>query len=314
MVNWSPNIQGLRMHAEIFARFMFTTHLLSSSPSISLSTLTRNRCSYRCTQVAYYFANRMVRLIVFLGPIAASLCGIAVDADRRCIRFTKIRRSILEGKSILFRTKCGKKDEPPAKISNTKMKKKHSNNNMSSSSQTKADSFVNDPRRALSKIYRAFLFVPFAALVSWPREICHQLASFMKYSRWLKVCLYHPSCSKVNSKTAASFSFAITWTPTSGYEKTPRKTLGSWPGGITATKSLASPTVPRSRMATRGTMNTLPTWREHSPLQKTKRTTSSATWQITSSCGPAAAPTIWQNPHISSALAPASARKAAPWT
>ena len=27
-----------------------------------------------------------------------------------------------------------------------------------------------------------------------------------------------------------------------------------------------------------------------------------------------AAPTIWQNPHISSALAPASARKAAPWT
>ena len=57
---------------------------------------------YAC--VAYYFANRMVRLIIFLGPIAASLCGIGVgyavdDLHKICKKYA-VR--YLEGKSILF--------------------------------------------------------------------------------------------------------------------------------------------------------------------------------------------------------------------
>lgn len=154
---------------------------------------------YAC--VAYYFANRMVRLIIFLGPIAASLCGIAVgyavdDLHKICKKYA-VR--YLEGKSILFHVDEEKKkaDEPPAKISNTKMKKKHSNNNMSSSSpEAKSkDSFVNDPRRALSKIYHSNVSVLFRLTLlclglgkfatNWP--------SFMKYSHDMAQGMSMPS-------------------------------------------------------------------------------------------------------------------------
>ena len=154
---------------------------------------------YAC--VAYYFANRMVRLIIFLGPIAASLCGIAVgyavdDLHKICKKYA-VR--YLEGKSILFHVDEEKKkaDEPPAKISNTKMKKKHSNNNMSSSSpEAKSkDSFVNDPRRALSKIYHSNVSVLFRLTL-----LCLGLAkfatnwpSFMKYSHDMAQGMSMPS-------------------------------------------------------------------------------------------------------------------------
>lgn len=139
---------------------------------------------YAC--VAYYFANRMVRLIIFLGPIAASLCGIAVgyaldDLHKICKKYA-VR--YLEGKSILFHVDEEEKkakeeakkraDEPPAKISNTKMKKKYSNNVTSSSSDAKnKDSFVSDPRQAISKIYHSNVSVLFRLTL-----LCLGLANF----------------------------------------------------------------------------------------------------------------------------------------
>jgi dolichyl-diphosphooligosaccharide--protein glycosyltransferase len=128
----------------------------------------------------------MVRLIIFLGPIAASLCGITVgyaldDLHKICKKYA-VR--YLEGKSILFHVDEEEKkakeeakkraDEPPWKISNTKMKKKYSNNMTSSSSDAKnKDSFVSDPRQAISKIYHSNVSVLFRLTL-----LCLGLANF----------------------------------------------------------------------------------------------------------------------------------------
>jgi dolichyl-diphosphooligosaccharide--protein glycosyltransferase len=140
---------------------------------------------YAC--VAYYFANRMVRLIIFLGPIAASLCGIAVgyaldDLHKICKKYA-VR--YLEGQSVLFHVDEDEKkakgeannkaNGPPAKLSNTKMKKKYSNGNMASSSSSakNKESFANDPRGAFSKVYHSNVSVLFRLVI-----ICLGLANF----------------------------------------------------------------------------------------------------------------------------------------
>ena len=116
----------------------------------------------------------------------------------------------------------------------------------SSSPEAKSkDSFVNDPRRALSKIYHSSVSVLFRlTLLCLGLEICHHLVqpSFMKYSHDMAQGMSMPSVMFKGQLQdgrvilVRDYMDAYEWV-----RETPRKTPGSWPGGIIATKSLASP-------------------------------------------------------------------------
>ena len=133
----------------IFAMAHFFAHVNPQSLFLPL---------YAC--VAYYFANRMVRLIIFLGPIAASLAGIAIgyaidDLINICKKYVD---RYLEGQSVLFhedeeekneKRKKKEEEEKSIKISNTKMKKKFV------AKETKKKSAEFAPGKAVSKAYHS---------------------------------------------------------------------------------------------------------------------------------------------------------------
>jgi dolichyl-diphosphooligosaccharide---protein glycosyltransferase len=154
--------------------------------------------------VAYYFANRMVRLIIFLGPIASSLCGVAIGYaldDLHKILKTYVLR-YLDGKSVLFhvdnKTTTGekeeKKEEIPAKISNTKMKKKFVTTNTKSTASAEG-AFANAPLQHIFKIYHSNVSMIFRLVLlvlglinfglMWP--------GFMQYSQQMAEGMSMPS-------------------------------------------------------------------------------------------------------------------------
>ena len=176
----------------------------------------------------------MVRLIIFLGPIAASLCGIAVGYavdDLHDLQNTPFDTWRVNRFCSIGRRK-EKADERRQRFQHENEEEAFQQQHVFFIPGSKKQGFlVNDPRRALSKIYHSNVSsCSFDALVSWPR-ICHQLAFVhevldMAQGMSMPSVMFKGQLQDGRVILVRDYMDAYEWV---------RETsnAGSWPGGIT---------------------------------------------------------------------------------